>query len=558
MIEPGSGWRFREHLLDLPLLQDQVVEHVLTGHLAMRRVYSDEVCRDARALEEIQEQVAHVAAVRHRGMSRFAIAEKIATRLAVTAEYVQGTSLKTLTLAGNFKAPARWAAHARLVTRLLRSLSREGLGIDRVRLSQLVFAGSVLRVSSWQPVSPHGLETDGVVLKALRQVPTGGVYYRGETQPRPTEWKQLMTILYCMASAQVDRDIAAAKEFYSKQEHSHSALGIEAPIEALLLRFRDEMNPEAAWHWDDLLSGIELLIRGHEKAPAAPRAVSVSMAPANSSSSRQKSSEPISESESQRFTLQAPVKPPPEVVVSLPVAMSPQEVAEREARMLAASPSTSPSASSSATGVREQPAGETPAPRRSREEVYTRDELKMTGREGINDDAEEDRTYLYPPSSSSTEAVKKSGTVAVAKRRRLQKRWFFVAIGIAGMAALAVMGFMWAQSLLASRQRGNLPPVAAIAPVEGSHRAYDRIPLDGTPSTDPEGQALRYNWSVQGLRSGEEYLFEPNNSTRAGRTELRIYASGTYTVQLEVFDLAFKSEPVTAPLVVGEPLVRQR
>jgi hypothetical protein len=283
------------------------------------------------------------------------------------------------------------------------------------------------------------------------------------------------------------------------------------------------------------------------------------MAPANTSSSRQKSSEPVVESESQRFTLQAPVKAPPPVIVKAPEVLSAQEVAEREARMLAASPPVQ----SSATVVPEPPAEEPsakegPAPRRSREEVYTRDELKMTGRDGINDDAEEDRTYLYPPSSSSTEAVKKSGTVAVAKRRRLKKRWFFMVIGLAGMAVLAVMGFMWVQSFIASQQRGNLPPVAAIAPIEGTHRAFDRIPLDGTPSSDPEGQSLTYNWSVQGLRSGEEYLFDPNNSTRAGRTELRVYAAGTYTVQLEVFDLAFKSEPVTMTLVVGEPLVRQR
>src|SRR5690606_18010873 len=146
------------------------------------------------------------APVYHPGLQHLYKLETIHKRLALTMEYIQGTTLKNLTLAHSFKPPSRCPAHARLVARLLRPLGRERLAIDCVRLAHLVFIRGTLRLASHQPVSPHSREGESPVLHALRQVPTGGVYARGEASPRAAEWKQLMTILYFMASGQVERD----------------------------------------------------------------------------------------------------------------------------------------------------------------------------------------------------------------------------------------------------------------------------------------------------------------------------------------------------------------
>ncbi len=543
MIEPGDGWRFREQLLDLPLLQDQVVEHVLTGHQAVRRVFADEVCHDERAMEEIKEQIAHCAAVTHPGIQRLYKVETINKRLAVTMEYIQGTSLKNLTLAHSFKSPARWASHARLLVRLLRSMGREGLAIDCVRLSSLVFVGGSLGLTAHRPVSPHPKDTDGVVLKSLRQVPIGGVYARGEASPRATEWKQLMTLLYFMASGQIDRDIFAAEEFYSSQQHAHSRLGIELPIEQLLLRFADETNPETVWHWDDLLSGIELLTHRTDKETHRQRIMAPP--PPTSSSSRQKSSETDASVEQVRFTLETPDRPPVQPVIIAPKAPATlQEVAEAQTHAAAA--------------IIPEPPPVEELTRRTRDEVFTRDEMRMPGRMTIDDDAEEDRTYLYP-SSTSAEAVKKSGTTAVRRRSAISKRHLVViGGGVLGAALLAAVVYGVVNIIGSSGRGPNQPPVAVIAPVDRPVPAYEPIQLDGAKSHDPDDDQLTYNWSVVGLNRGDQYLIEPNNSLNAGKPTLRIYAPGEYTVQLQVFDAAMTSEPATTTVRITEPLLRAR
>jgi hypothetical protein len=118
---------------------------------------------------------------------------------------------------------------------------------------------------------------------------------------------------------------------------------------------------------------------------------------------------------------------------------------------------------------------------------------------------------------------------------------------LAGVVATAAIGYFVYDLIMATKP--NEAPTAAIAPLPQTARVSQKIPLDGTPSTDPEGDDLRYTWSVPDLPANAYYV-EPNRTAAAATAEIQFFRSGTYEIQLEVFDGNSQSMPATARIVV--------
>jgi hypothetical protein len=87
----------------------------------------------------------------------------------------------------------------------------------------------------------------------------------------------------------------------------------------------------------------------------------------------------------------------------------------------------------------------------------------------------------------------------------------------------------------------NRPPTAVIAEI-GSCEVGDKIVLDGSGSSDPDGDKLEYRWNKV---SGPDVNF-PRHGDRSAKTELALTKEGEYVFELKVFDGKVWSEPARA------------
>jgi glucose/arabinose dehydrogenase len=94
----------------------------------------------------------------------------------------------------------------------------------------------------------------------------------------------------------------------------------------------------------------------------------------------------------------------------------------------------------------------------------------------------------------------------------------------------------------------NKPPVAVAAAVPASGPVPLSVAFDATPSTDPEGTALRYEWDLDGNGT-----FAESTSSRP----TRIYAAaGLYTVRVRVTDAGGASSVATVRVTAGNSAPR--
>lgn len=118
---------------------------------------------------------------------------------------------------------------------------------------------------------------------------------------------------------------------------------------------------------------------------------------------------------------------------------------------------------------------------------------------------------------------------------------------VVGVIVVVVVLFL----MFSGKAKPNLAPAAAIAPISGTVKTLQALPLDATGSSDPDGDPLTYEWSISGL-GNMDYQLEPNGTASASKPTVKFFKRGSYEIDLRVFDGRQYSPPVSVPVTVTE------
>ena len=97
------------------------------------------------------------------------------------------------------------------------------------------------------------------------------------------------------------------------------------------------------------------------------------------------------------------------------------------------------------------------------------------------------------------------------------------------------------------RDNENAPPTAMIADLASPQPLSAQLGLDASPSTDPDGDSLQYQWSILAGPAGHNASI---NSADAALAALVADVPGEYTIQLVVYDGTVNSSPASVAVVL--------
>jgi hypothetical protein len=505
MIESGDGWKFAAHLADRGFFADQLVEHVVTGHRAVRRVFSDKFSRDAAAVEAVRAQCSLAAPMQHPAIPAVYMVEEVQRQLCVYFEYVQEPYLDAEVARVPFAGPGVWSRRGLLLVRAFARMQQLGIGTDRVRLDNIAMHGPMVRFATrWPLANLSELEAaQSLFLQRLVQSPYGGVYAVNGAYPERACLARLKDLLYHLATGKTDRTVGEAIEAAKSSGNTLAPLGVDSGIERILRGLHDPKGPDAITTLEVLEAALSEMAGGRRRSGGPSRAS----------------------------------EPQPALADAPPVAAAPGP------RRPAPLPELKP-----------RPGD---APRREEKDApHSSSRPSSNSIEAIAADAEEDRAYLYPnrnktpaaatptakaaaPSSGGLSALTSSASAKPASASG-GGTGRMIGIGLAAVVGIAVV--VGAAFFLLGGRGKNLPPTASIAPVNTQVQMYQTIMLDGSGSTDPEGAPLKYSWRVLDL-DRTNYKFSRNADGTARTTDLQFFQTGTFRVQLEVFDGKFLSAP---------------
>lgn len=532
MITPGAGWRFQEHIATHELYEDQVVEHELTGHLAVRRVYASELLGNPAAADLLRGQARALASLHHPALPRFYGLHEQEGRLVWLFENLRGPTLRGQLRARGHLSAGRWAAAAYDLVELLRDLSRSGVSLSRLRLEDFVVLDETLRLATLAP-APNPVPADAPpILAALAADRASGVWHRGDPRRQEGESARLLDVLYHLAMPTQEAPLADGLAAHEAQQQQlgagprvHSVLGIEGPIEQVLLRFHHVPDCK----WDELAEALMPLVdRGapmeSTHGSAGDEAFRLTRTPRSAPEIPGRAAEPVRPKQQPAPAPAAPAAPSSAPAGAV-AAVSPDE--------------PTPSAARRSSAERE---------------VFARSEIRMEGKQRFEDDATEDRSYLIPEQRADEKTELVAQEIVRRRRSWMSGRRFVVlslvtVVVVGGIVAAVVL----LPAMLAKEPPPNVPPTALFTVSTQTFAAYQRVTLDATASTDPEGRRLLYSWQVKGL-APDQWRIEPNKTREAATPELQIYAEGRHAVELKVFDDSLYSLPVEAEVVVGPPI----
>lgn len=504
MIVPGEGWRYRETLEDNGLFQDQVLEHVVTGHAAFRRVFGPQFTADKAAAAAVRGQLEAIAPSRLVPLPVIYSAETIEKCLAVMHELVDGPRLDRLAAQAPVAAPARWAAASLRVVRFARELADARFSIEYLELADLADARGVLRAVRYCPLgtaSPDEIDASPMLRRLAKANPTGVVYQPAGVDEAAT-LRHLADLVLQLATGRPGETIdqAARRHRRNTVETSEttrkSTYGVEGPIDRFVTRLANPAGPEGIRSLD----ALELALRSMASGGG------ISSAP--------------------RATGPSALAPSPEEL-----AADPHDF-ERTAVRVARNPSL---------------------------------EIPFVPKDAAPGEVEEDRQFLYPAKAANgtrDESGKPAGPSTLelsqaerarAARGRATRRWSMpLAITAAVLLLLGVLAYLGLNYI--NWEGPNQQPVAAFTASHEEIPAYAILTLDASTSYDPDpGDELRYDWRVLDL---ERHMrrFSTGDSSTAQTTELQFFKPGTYTIRLEVFDGQLMSEAAEKTIVVTEQL----
>lgn len=561
MIESGLGWKFRDHISDRILFEDQVCEHMVSGHLARRRVFPERLYKDEIALGLIKEQIALSAKIEHPGFQRYFLAGDSVGHFTIVGELYDAPPL---TIAAERKVYARakdWHAFATRFVRFCLDMQRLRIALDRLNLDDVQFHRNMFQIASRFPVGvvDAAAITGSPYLQRLMESGVGGAYVvdKGD-YPSEASLRRVKEFLFTLASGQATRTVQQAIELRQESARTtgakqFSSLGIDLLVEGIILRMHDSHDPQPIRSFAALAAALDAI--PPEDLARSGQAVQTGVPPSSGNvggssphvPARGAGAPPSSSGPSGTFA--SSTAPRPAAGISMPGTASP------------APPKSAPRVYDGPTG-------------RTDHKVADRDTR-------MKEDETEDRSYLYPQRSTSPAAAPKpasasasapkpdpqtggrlpSGTLygshggAVPKAKgKTDLTGLLKVVGVlALLAALAGGGwFVWSMT---QAPPPNGIPVAAIATTPATIEVLQTITLDAGPSTDPDGEPLVYTWRVkdvdkQTYLGTPDHKLLPNGTKEAAKPTLQIFQAGRYEIELKVFDGRSNSEPVHRPLEV--------
>lgn len=553
MIETGESYKFRNHLEATPVFEDQVVEHMVTGALAHRRVIQDAPGRDPEVRGAVERHVKAAATIAHPAFPRTFFTEVVHGHYCIVSELVEGESIEDLTRRKAFADKHVWAATALDLVKVLREFEELGIAFDRLEPQNIVIRRGVVRVTSCFPVGhlKPGTEPENVWLRRLVEARFGGVYVAEKGFPLRAGMRTLKNILYFMATGQSKRTVG--KVIHDAREHEKetgkrplSLLGLEQQMERIFLRLHGEDKNRPINNLSELAEALYPLAPDRKppsaRMPIAPRARAEAPPAA---------------------AAPPPVEPPVPEETPLPTIEMEEE--SRPAREETPLPVSEPEPAPEASKEEQEPDRE----RRQREEESSAggsgysgpSAIPMVGPGRERDDAEEDRSYLYPDRGSRTDLKKPKKSALAASREVLEegtgaKAWMLRGVvfggGILVLVVIAVAAIALFQSMRQPPPPTD-PPVARFAALPQTITTRDVITLDGTPSLEAsEREELSFTWNVPELPN-TAYRIRPNRSRAAAQPEMQVFDPGTYTLELRVFDGRLVSETYSRQFTISSP-----
>ncbi|MEQ8818729.1 MAG: PKD domain-containing protein [Sumerlaeia bacterium] len=495
--ETQNCWAYLEKLDDRGFFEDHLVGHALTGHKAILRLYSENFSTDETAWGAVKKQAELAGPKTHPSIPAiFDIGTWPSGQKYVLFERIPGESLQQAVerLAG--RDPRKLAFLLLPLLARLRELRDLGVAFDRLRLENIVFHDGVPRIVDRWPVASADPASAGgsPFLERLLQSPMGGVYVCAGKFPQERSFNRIKNILFYLASSQTEKNLTQALE-------SGGHLSVESELQPILMGMHDPAGPGGLRTLEDVERELRKLAQ-----PVA---------------------EDLSRSSSMALVSQADVSRGR--VSAAPAASAPASVTAPPAPRLAAN----------------APAADPASDNEDMSHLYpTRRASGSSSTKTALTDVPLDKS---PPAASADKLA-----MAARRQKSPSNAGKYIKIGALAFGAVLLLaglvaGALFAISLFTGGK--NNPPVAAIAPPDGPLRVNEPATLDASPSSDPDGDALSYEWRVLEL-DPQYYTFSRNKSTEAQRPTVQFFQSGEYTVTLRVFDGTTYSEPVQTRVTV--------
>ena len=538
MIESAFGYKFRDHVSETILYEDQVVEHMVTTALARRRVFPKRLLQDEVAYQAIRDQVRLSASISHPNVPTIFMAGVHKDQYLVIQQHFQGETLELIAQRKHAQASKDWILIARRLVRLLANLQINGIAFDRIHLRDVLFSNQLIIFNSRYPVGKTSGEalTKSPYLQRLFESSTSGIYHVQGRFPMNECLIRAKELLYHLACAAQFDTIDAGLEHHAERSRGFgqggsgsSLLGLDHAIEEVLLRLHHTNDGNSIRTLDDLIVVLDQFQVIKTTAPTLPHGM------------RQVTS-----------TSKTEVKFAPDFEAA---PASSAKAAIAAAGSLIAKPVTP-------TSERRAPEAPKVTPNQARDYQASGGGPKEMISAKADEDAEEDRSYLYPTaprtetaqpaakSSSSSESLQQNPVSSYQAPTRSAPNipWKQI-LGVLGVIVL-VFGLWIAVSILpALQKKPNTAPTAKILAAEGTTtKPTGKIALSASESSDAEGDSLTYTWNLRGEGiTPTDYALEPTAPNSSSITA-SVFKTGTYTVELVVFDGQLKSAPVTIDL----------
>lgn len=240
MIHPSEKWRFVEPLGDKGFFEDDVVQHVVTEHRAMRRALSERVSADPVALEEVRQQASLAATYNAPALPRVYAVEMVKGRITIIMELVTGAPLDDEINHQKFVHPYEWASFACKLLEELLELRQCATRFHKLDSEHIVLqdSGDIRITSRWPvgTVQPPTLEASPVLQRMVEQ-PRVGVYTSTAPANEAAEIEAVKNILARMAAGSTRHTFDQLREEALKAPNMHASplAGVDVVIANILM-----------------------------------------------------------------------------------------------------------------------------------------------------------------------------------------------------------------------------------------------------------------------------------------------------------------------------------
>lgn len=541
MIHPSRRWRFIQELEDQGYYEDEIVQHQVSEHRAIRRSYSEKFSQDEIASGEVIAQMRLAANCMAPALPIVYAVEITKDRLSYIMELVEGVEVVHLLRQKEFTKPRPWSSFAIKLVEELVHLRRTGARFEKLPLDHLVIAeNDELRIRQRFPVGP--LDPDLVAksrfLQRFEIIERGGVYTSNTPPDEAAEMEAIRDILLKAAAANTSSTFDELRQevLAHPERHSSPLARIDSTIAEFLFRMNTGSGSGDIRTLDLLRSRLQ-----------------------------QFRSDAISAATADQTTMwnQPPAAPPPQAKPARP-AFNPDEPADNpfHHKPVAADYNVDESPATPSFGG----GASTPPPKPAR-----RKEAPPPPPVGPIDEDINPFAMGAPPVASSPGGdapARPSPAVPLPTPPRPRRsgplvspamvRNLVIAVGVIGVVvALAVI----VPPMLNRAPVDSTPPVAVISGSGTiSARVNERITLDASESRDETATTLSYSWQVVSPAGGKGLFVDPGGGqvtetasfvTRSPSVIVQFLNAESYVVELRVNDGTLFSQPTAVTVEVA-------